>query len=114
MQLSWQFVTGALAFWIASVAAVAVYVCRKHPQASRNPVEWLPFFLAAPFIVVMSIGIYVLLCALALLSLIWSITVFPFIFVPRIRSDGVAFTSLILGTKKLLPWADIAEWQVED
>lgn len=107
----WYWAIAASIVWVITVAGIAACICRKFSRASRNPIAWIPFFLAGPALLAILIGVYILLVPISILGLVIALVAFPFSKKINIEADGITIKQRVGGTKRTLRWSDIAEWK---
>ncbi len=99
-----------LVAWSIACFGIAVYFC-KFLDASRNPIEWIPFFVLGPAIFVITVLAIVLLLPLALLFCVFALVAYPFDKVVAITPIGLDLHRRIGKTEQLLCWTEIAQWK---
>lgn len=99
-----------LVAWSIACFCIAVYFC-KCLDASRNPIEWIPFFVLGPVICAVTVLAGVLLIPLALLFCLFALVAYPFGKVVAITPSGLVLHRRIGKTEQLLCWTEIAQWK---
>lgn len=95
--------------WTAVCLCVAVYCCRVL-DASRNPIEWLPFFLLGPVIFAFASVTVALLVPLGFLLCLIGLILLPFGKTVKSTSDGLVLARRFGRAEELLRWSEIKEW----
>lgn len=106
--MEWKLGIAAILTWLVAVIAIAVYSHRQL-NASRNPLEWLPFFLVFPFILAVIVAAIAILVPVLIAVGIIAIVAFPFRTVMHVTPDGLSSVRRIGGRKRLVRWSEIQE-----
>lgn len=97
--------------WGLVVLGIAVRVCRTHRRASRNPLAWIPLFLAGPLIFVLLSGVFALLVPISLVGVVIALVALPFSKSSKVSPEGIIISQWIGGAKEILRWSKISEWK---
>lgn len=98
-------IVATLCVWAVASTATAI-VTRSEVDFSENPLEWLWFFLVAPFVVtVAAVGLAVLLVAMILAiacCIVAGIVMSPFRKITTVTLDGLLISQRVGGTDQLI------------
>ncbi|WP_345322627.1 hypothetical protein [Novipirellula rosea] len=96
--------------WSAVCFGVAAFFCKSF-GASRNPIEWLPFFFLGPLILLVASFAIAMLIPIGLLLSLTGFAALPFRKTPEFTSNGLSFRQRVRGTEETLAWNEIKEWK---
>lgn len=100
--------TVLLGAWIIVVTVLAVFASQRW-GASRNPLEWMPFFVLGPLMPAVIALVMILLIPISILAVFVAVILQPFRTFATVTPEGISMFRRIGGVQRVLQWSDIAQ-----
>lgn len=110
LPISYEWSFAVVVGWSAVCFGVAAYFCQAF-DASRNPIEWLPFFFLGPAILLIASFAFALLVPIGVLLCVIGLIALPFGKTLELTPGGLSFRRRISGAQEILGWDEIKEWK---